>query len=350
MSRRVLVTGGAGFLGAALVRELVGDGEDVVVLDDGSRGSFQRLEDLRGRFTAVEGDVTDVESVCRASRGCEIVHHLAAVNGTRHFYEQPRRVFEVALRGSLAVADAARAEGVRRVLFASSSEVYHEPPQVPTPENVPLVIADLRNPRFSYAGGKLASELIARHLLGGDDGPEAVIFRPHNVYGPCMGYEHVIPNLVAKLRAGLEQRGRQELLQQTGEERVAAAGSESSDGAPEVELELMGDGSETRAFCYVDDAARAIALLAERGSAGGVYHVGRDEETTIAELARRLGRVLGLRVELRAGPPAPGAPRRRCPAIGELRALGHTGEVDLDEGLRRTAAWYWDHPAPRAVE
>src|SRR5262249_41430378 len=239
-----LVTGGAGFLGAALVRRLVERGRPVRVLDDSSRGGFDRLKDLSGRFEAVSGDVRDEALVRRAAQGCSAVFHLAAVNGTRNFYEQPERVLDVALRGTLAAVVAARECGVRRFLFASSSEVYHDPPTIPTPEEVRLVVPDPANPRFSYAGGKLAGELITRNYLRGT-ATGAIILRPHNVYGPDMGFEHVIPNLVHKIRAA-----------------AARAGAAAS----KVEIELQGTGRETRAFCFVDDAAEAIALLEEKGA------------------------------------------------------------------------------------
>ena len=103
------------------------------------------------------------EALGRAARGCATVFHLAAVNGTRFFYEQPERVLDVALRGTLAAVIAAREAKARRFLFASSGEVYHDPPVIPTPEDVRCVVPDPSNPRFSYSGGKLAGELITRN-------------------------------------------------------------------------------------------------------------------------------------------------------------------------------------------
>ena len=321
-----LVTGGAGFLGAALVRRLVASGRTVRVLDDHSRGGPDRLADLRGKFEAIDGDVRDEALVKRAARGCATVFHFAAVNGTRFFYEQPERVLDVALRGTLAAVIAAREAKARRFLFASSGEVYHDPPTIPTPEDVRCVVPDPSNPRFSYSGGKLAGELITRNYLRGQ-ATGAIVFRPHNVYGPAMGFEHVIPNLVHKIRDAAA--------------RAAAA-------KPKVEIELQGTGKETRAFCWVDDAAEAIALLEAKGEPGATYHVGTEEEIAIAELARRLGTLRGLEVVPRAGPAPAGAPVRRCADTRKLRALGFAAKTSLDEGLARTLAWYWDHDEPEA--
>jgi nucleoside-diphosphate-sugar epimerase len=195
---------------------------------------------------------------------------------------------------------------------------------IPTPEDVRLVVPDPANPRFSYSGGKLAGELITRNYLrGGATG--AIIFRPHNVYGPAMGFEHVVPNLVHKIRDAARHAG--------------AAGAK-------LEIELQGSGRETRAFCYVDDAAEAIALLEEKGAPGATYHVGVEEEIAIADLARRLGKLRGLDVAPRPGPAPAGAPVRRCADTRKLRALGFAARTSLDAGLERTLAWYWDHDDP----
>lgn len=351
-SGTALVTGGAGFLGAALVKRLVASGRPVRVLDDSSRGGFERLQELAGRFEAVAGDVRDEALVRRAAQGCSAVYHLASVNGTRNFYEQPERVLDVALRGTLAAVNAARAAGVRRFLFASSGEVYHEPKLVPTPESVALTVPDPTNPRFSYSGGKIAGELVTLNWLRGSQ-TGAIVFRPHNVYGPAMGWEHVVPNLISKLKAAALRAGGSAAARQLagcGGEALVAGAAGSVGPRPRLAIELMGSGRETRAFCYVDDAAEAIALLEERGEPGQTYHVGKEEEITIEALARRIGNLAGIDVVARPGAAPAGGPLRRCADTQKLRALGFTARTALEDGLRRTLAWYWDHPepAPRA--
>ncbi|MCA9543518.1 MAG: SDR family NAD(P)-dependent oxidoreductase, partial [Myxococcales bacterium] len=190
-----LVTGGSGFIGAALVRELVAHGHSVRVLDDHSRGRPQRLADLEAKIQLVDGDVRDLDAVMAATEGCQFVWHLAYVNGTRFFYEKPDVVLEVGVKGALNTVEAALECGVERYVLASTSETYNQPTHVPTTEAERLMIPDITNPRFSYGGGKIASELLALHL-GGHRGLETVIFRPHNIYGPDMGFEHVIPEIV----------------------------------------------------------------------------------------------------------------------------------------------------------
>lgn len=318
MTRTVLVTGGAGFIGSALVRRLARAGERVRVLDDSSRGRPRRLADLDVEL--VDGDIRDPSAVDRACRGVDAVWHLAAVNGTEFFYSKPELVLEVGVKGMVHVIDAMLRQGVGELFVASSSEVYQTPPRVPTDERVPLSIPDPLNPRYSYAGAKLISELLAlnygrKHLR------RVVVFRPHNVYGPDMGWEHVIPQLTLRVR---------DLVK-------AAPGT--------VRLPIQGSGAETRAFVHVDDAVEGLLRLAEKGEHLGIYNVGTDVETRIDELARGIGRCYERDVEIVPGPVAPGSTLRRCPDITKLRALGYRAAVTLAHGLRSTVRWYDDHPA-----
>ena len=132
--RRILVTGGSGFIGSALVKALVKDGNTVRVLDDNSRGAPRRLEEVKNDIEFIGGDIRDAAAVERAVRGMDEVHHLAFVNGTEFFYSAPELVLDVGVKGMINVIDACRAAGVRKLVLASSSEVYQTPPQVPTDE------------------------------------------------------------------------------------------------------------------------------------------------------------------------------------------------------------------------
>lgn len=319
----VLVTGGAGFIGSALVRRLVESGARVRVLDDGSRGRPRRLDGLEKAVEVVSGDVRDSAAVERACEGVESVWHLAAVNGTEFFYRKPELVLDVGVGGIRNVIAAAIAHGVSDLFVASSSEVYQTPPDVPTAETVPLSIPDPLNPRYSYAGSKLISELLALNY-GRAHFRRVVVFRPHNVYGPDMGWEHVIPQLA--LRAHDLAR--------------------SSPRGP-LRLPIQGDGGETRAFVNIDDAVAGLVCLAERAEHLGIYNVGTDVETRIADLAVAIGRCLGREVEVIPGPAPAGATRRRCPNISKLRALGYRPRVSLDAGLATTVRWYDEHAGER---
>src|SRR3989338_5692515 len=195
MKKSYLVTGGTGFIGRNVTRSLVADGYKVKVLDDNSRGNLESLKDIRRDFEFVKGDVRNPEIVKKACRDVDGVIHLAAINGTKFFYSIPEVVLDVSTRGIINVIDASLWHGVEEIFLASSSEVYQTPPVVPTPENVPMVVHDLLNPRYSYGGGKIISELFVMNY-GRKYFRRAIIFRPHNVYGPEMGWEHVIPQFV----------------------------------------------------------------------------------------------------------------------------------------------------------
>lgn len=315
---RYLVTGGGGFIGSALVRRLLRDGATVRVLDNGSRGSAARLADVKAHVDYREGDIRDAAAVDRACMGIDVVCHLAYVNGTRYFYSAPELVLDVGVRGMLNVIDATIRHEVPDLVLASSSEVYQTPDRVPTDETAALSVPDPLNPRYSYGGGKLISELLVLNY-GRKRYRRVAIFRPHNVYGPDMGTEHVIPELALRI-LGLAR---------------TTAGS--------LSVPIQGTGAETRAFVFVDDLVDGAVRVIERGEHLGIYHVGTDEEVRIDQLAREIGRTIGRAVVVVPGPAAPGGTPRRCPDIAKVRALGYSPRVPLRDGLPITVRWYEAH-------
>jgi nucleoside-diphosphate-sugar epimerase len=316
--KRILVTGGSGFIGSALVKALVRDGETVRVLDDNSRGSPHRLRDVKHDIEFVQGDVRDPAAVDCAMRGIEEVHHLAFVNGTAAFYNTPDLVLDVGVKGMVNVIDSCRRNGVGSLIVASSSEVYQSPPRVPTDESAPLTLPDPHNPRLSYAAGKIISEMMAINH-GRKHFERVLIFRPHNVYGPDMGLDHVIPQFAMRLR------------------EVANPGAGVA-----AEFPIQGSGEETRSFCHVDDLVAGVMLMRARGEHLGIYHIGTDEEVTIADLARRMAEIAGRRIRLVPSPVLQGSTPRRCPDISRMRALGYAPRVRLNDGLPPTVKWYWE--------
>ena len=322
---RILVTGGSGFIGSGLVKALVKAGHRVRVFDDNSRGSPRRLADITNDIEFIAADIRDSAAVDAAAQGIDEVHHLAFVNGTEFFYSQPDLVLDVGVRGMINVIDACRKCGIGTLVLASSSEVYQTPPKIPTDENVPLSVPDPLNPRYSYGGGKLISELLAINF-GRKYFDRVLIFRPHNVYGPDMGWEHVIPQFAL---------------------RVDAAAKKQSTG--KLTFEIQGTGTETRSFCFIDDLVSGVMVMLEKGKHLGIYHVGTTEEIAIAELAHRIARISGREIELVAGTPVAGGTARRCPDISKLIELGYKPRVPLSEGLKPTLDWYWRnvHLAPK---
>ncbi len=314
---RILVTGGSGFIGSGLVKALVKAGHHVRVLDDNSRGSPRRLADVAKEIEFFAGDIRDSAVVEKAAQGMDEVHHLAFVNGTEFFYSQPDLVLDVGVRGIVNVIDACRKNNIGTLVLASSSEVYQTPPKIPTDESVPLVIPDPLNPRYSYGGGKLISELMAINF-GRKYFERILIFRPHNIYGPDMGWEHVIPQLAL---------------------RIDAAAKTQSSGT--LQFQIQGTGKETRSFCFIDDLVAGVMVMREKGTHLGIYHVGTMEEVTIADLARRIAAIRGREIEPVAGTPMAGGTPRRCPDISKLAGLGYKPRVTLSEGLKPTLDWYW---------
>src|SRR3569623_68664 len=316
-ARKVLVTGGSGFIGSGLVKALVKSGAQVRVLDDNSRGRPRRLHRVEEEIEFIGGDIRDADTVAKATQGMDEVHHLAFVNGTEFFYTQPDLVLDVGVRGMINVIDACRKHNVGNLILASSSEVYQTPPVVPTDETAPLSVPDVLNPRYSYGGGKLISELMAINY-GRKYFERVLIFRPHNVYGPDMGGEHVVPQFALRLKT-------------------------LADAQPQgtLRFDIQGTGEDTRSFCYIDELVAGVMVMRAKGEHLGINHVGTTEEVTIAQVARCIAAEAGREIEIVPGKLQAGGTPRRCPDISKLAALGYKPATTLHEGLKPTLDWYW---------
>lgn len=323
MPKKFLVTGGTGFIGSAVVKRLIEDGYEVRILDNHLRGLIARLDGVLDRCELVTADIRELAAVERATKGVDCVLHLAYVNGTEFFYSNPELVLDIALRGMLNIVDACRKNNVKELILASSSEVYQTPEIIPTPESVALIVPDILNPRFSYGGGKLACELIAMNY-GRKGFERVVVFRPHNVYGPNMGYEHVLPQLVLRAK-----------------EKIKLSQSQL------IEFEIQGDGSQTRAFIHIDDFTDCLMKVIESGEHLNVYHIGNPEEITIAEVAREIFVRLGREVSIVPGPLTLGSAPRRCPDISKVRSLGFEPRIPFQDGLPSLIEWYMNNDQER---
>jgi len=314
-SARVLLTGGAGFIGLGMVRRLLDSGASVTVVDDLSRG---RLDDdaaavfSRPGIDFVQADLADRSSLDGLGADFETIVHLAAVIGIQAASREPVRVLRTNALSAITITDFWRRCRARMV-FASTSEVYGALPvsagvPVPTPEGVPVGIADPGIPRYSYAASKIFGEALVMQSAA-SEGLRALVVRPHNVYGPRMGFDHVIPQM--SIRA----------LRRENPFRVFGP-------------------DETRAFCYVDDFCAAVSMLMESG-AEGIFHVGNDRGTRIGDLAEMILSLSGHAAPIAGMPSQTGSPARRCPDISKLReATGFSPSIALEEGLARTFAWY----------
>ena len=317
MVKRYLITGGTGFLGRSLVRALLARGDAVRVLDTDTRGKIGMLEDVRQDFEFIRADVRDGTAVECACAGIDVVCHLAFIAGTGSFYSAPDSVLEVGVKGMTNVLDGCLKHGVPELLLTSSAEVYHDPPRVPSDESVPLTIPDVFNARYSYAGSKIISELLAinygrRHFR------KVAIVRPHNIFGPGMNREHVIPQLIERLETARRATG----------------------SVTPVPLKIQGSGNETRSYLYVDDYTRAALSVLDHGEHLGLYHIGSMEERSTRQLALEIASCINIDIAIEPGPLQPGSTMRRCPDTSRLAQLRFAPEVTFRDGLRRTVEWH----------
>lgn len=315
---RILILGGAGFIGCHLASRLAAEGHALTLVDDLSRG---RRDETIAALTArpnvrlVEADLTRAGALDALPREWEQVYMLAAVVGVRNVETDPARVIRVNTLALLHLLDWMPGRG-EVLFFASTSETYaggvaagHLP--VPTPETVPLGVPDVAAPRFAYAASKVLGEAAVIHTARAR-GLRAVIGRFHNVYGPRMGADHVIPEL--SLRA------------LRGENPFRVFGAE-----------------QRRAFCHVADAVEAMTrLMATEAAWGQVVNIGNDtEETPIEDLVALILRAARVHPVVERRPAPPGSVARRCPDIGRLRGLtGFAPKVSLESGVAETFAWY----------
>ncbi len=326
--KKILITGGAGFIGYHLATYLLHNSDvEIVLTDNYFRGKFDEdLEELLQdpRVTFHNLDLTDQSSFQTLGNGYDHVYHLAAVNGTKLFYEIPHEVLRINTLALIYVLEWFRRENASgKLLFTSSSEVYAGALEafnnlpIPTPEGVPLVIADPYNPRASYDASKLVGEPFVIHYAK-QYNLRAVIVRPHNFYGPRAGYEHVIPEYCRRVA-----------------ERV--------DPFPII-------GNDTRTFCYIGDVVRAFKLLMDSPATDHqpieTVHIGASQEITMTELAERLFAVTGWHPQsLDVKPSPPGSVKRRLADVTKIKKLvGWESEISLEQGLQKTFEWYKLHP------
>jgi len=301
---RCLVTGGAGFIGSNLVDALVARGDEVRVLDDLSTG---HRDNLNAKADLSEAEVSDAAAVRSAVEGCELVFHQAAHRAVLRSVEDPLATDTANVHGTLTVLEAARAAGVRRLVYASSSSVYGGADLRPTPETAPLL------PRSPYAVTKLTGEHYCR-VYSELHGLETVALRYFNVFGlrqrPDSMYAAVIPLFIDALRNGRRPT-------------------------------VHGDGQQSRDFTFIDDvvAANLAAASAPAAAASGnAYNIACGGEYTLLELLERLGEIIGVNVEPEHTEPRAGDVRHSCADVSAAaRDLGWTAAVAFRDGLERTA-------------
>jgi UDP-glucose 4-epimerase len=302
---KVLVTGGAGFIGSNVVRALLARGDDVRVLDNFSTGNRANLAGLGHDVELVEGELRSYERVHNAVRGVEVVYHLGALGSVPRSVQDPLTSGAVNVEGTLNVMLAARDEGVRRVVFASSSSIYGNRTELPLREEM------APDPISPYGVAKLAAERYCVSFTRVYHSFETVVLRYFNVFGPRQDprsqYAAVVPLFITAIAAGRP-------------------------------VTIFDDGEQSRDFTYIDNVVAANLLAANaEGASGRIFNISAGTPTTVNELADTIGRILGKDVERRYEPPRPGDLRNSWADVNEAgRALGYQPSVTLEDGLRRT--------------
>jgi nucleoside-diphosphate-sugar epimerase len=309
---RVLVTGGAGFIGSHLAGALLARGDEVRILDNFSTGKRENLDELGGALEVLEGDIRDSALCFAAVKGVDAVLHQAALGSVPRSIEDPTTTHAVNVDGTLHLLCAAQEAGVRRFVFASSSSVYGNAPEKVKVESLPA------RPLSPYAVSKVAAEaytLVFHHVYG----LETVALRYFNVFGPRQDpdsmYAAVVPRFVSSLLA---------LKQPT----------------------IFGDGNQSRDFTYVENVvlANLLALQCRPESCGKAYNVACGGSTSVTDVFRLLRESVGgeaLRVDPLHEPPRRGDVRDSLASIDLARAsLGYVPGIDVGEGIRETVEWY----------
>ncbi|RLI49491.1 MAG: hypothetical protein DRO73_06245 [Candidatus Thorarchaeota archaeon] len=309
MTKTILVTGAAGFIGSHLVDHLLAQGHSVVGVDNLRTG---REENLRGamaheEFTFLQADICDHDLVSRLPK-LDIVYHLAAISSVKLSVEDPLAVNETNVTGTVNILRAARELGVQRVVFSSSAAVYGQPEISPITEDAPIQALS------PYGASKIAAEQYM-HSFRNTYGMETVILRYFNVYGPRQAYSEYSGVVSVFINRAL--RGDR--------------------------LIVDGDGLQTRSLIYVDDVvALTVQAATAPGISGEVINVCGAHEMTVLDIANAVLRMVAqTNSTITHGPPRPGDIRKSSGSLDKARELlGVTPQVDFEQGLRRTIEWY----------
>jgi len=311
-NKKVLVTGGAGFIGSKVVSKLIDLGANVRVVDDLSKGEAFNLPKVIDKMEFIQGDLLNAKFAARCMEGIEICFHLAArIGGIGYFHKYPATSLRDNILINLNLWDAAKATKPKMVCL-SSSMVFENTTIFPTPE---WAISCSPPPLTGYGFSKLADEYIAKTYYEEFSVPY-VIARPFNAYGPgenygdYVGYAHVIPDLVNKINSG------------------------------QYPLEILGKGDQIRCYTYVDDIANGIIFVAEYAE-NDDYNIGSNVETSVINLAKLLWKICGRKelVKFKTIFTLKYDVQRRVPSVAKVKHLGWEAKTPLEEGLRNTAEW-----------
>jgi nucleoside-diphosphate-sugar epimerase len=319
---KILVTGGAGFIGFFLVKKLLeNENNEIIIIDNMVRGrmDFEFKELLsHDRVFFIEADLTKKDVFETLPKDIQYIYHLAAVIGVQNVMENPDKVLYVNAISTLNLIEYAKElQFLKKFLFSSTSEIYagtlkHFGIEVPTDETVQLTLDDIKSPRTTYMLSKMYGESILFNYGEKYDIPFSIV-RYHNVYGPRMGFLHVVPEMFIKIM-------KQDVVEVASPEH-------------------------TRAMCYVDDAVEMTILVCESlDTKSEILNIGNPkQEISIINLVKIIAKVLDRKITLKSLPNTEGSPKRRSPNINKIiNLVGYEPEVNLEEGIEKTFQWYED--------
>lgn len=323
MKKKVLILGGAGFIGLGIAKFLGKHRNyDITIADIFSTG----LKDLEfdqvvsdHSIKIIEGDFSLPQQFDHLDNNYDFVYMLASVVGVNRCIEEPHEVIRINTALIQNTLNWCIQNNFSKILFSSSSECYAATTDnlnfpVPTSETVPLAISDISHPRFTYAVTKIFGES-AFLTYGKQYGFPITIVRYQNIFGPRMGFKHVIPHLIERFIKDAENP-----------------------------FKIYG-ADQTRAFCYISDAVEGTVLAMENeNSDQEIYHIGSPEEITIEVLVKTVGELMNYKGEYIAAPTYPGSVSRRCPDISKsIEGLNYSPQVSWQDGLKESVAWYFDY-------
>lgn len=320
--KKILVTGGAGFIGYFLIKELLkNENSKIVIIDNMYRG---RMDDELKKITShknvsfYQGDLTDSNLFNKLDKDFDYIYHLAAVIGVKNVIENPDKVLKHNAIVTLNLIEFAKdIKTLKKILFSSTSEIYagtlkHYGIDIPTNEDVKLTLDDIKSPRTTYMLSKMYGESIFFNYGLKYNIPFTIV-RYHNVYGPRMGFLHVIPEMLVKI----------------SKQKVVEVAS------PE----------HTRSMCFIDDAVEMTIKACEKNSTNKeILNIGnQDQEISIINLTKTIAEVLGKEIEIKTLPNTEGSPSRRCPDITKINnMIGYLPKVKIKDGIKKTYEWYKD--------
>ena len=317
---KILVTGGAGFIGYFLIKELLKNKNNkIVMVDNMCRGRMD--DDLKKiisnkNIIFYDGDLTDNNLFSSLDKDFDYIYHLAAVIGVKNVIENPDKVLRDNAMVTLNLIEfAKKMKSLKKILFSSTSEIYagtlkHFGIEIPTNENVKLTLDDIKSPRTTYMLSKMYGESILFNYGSKYNIPFTIV-RYHNVYGPRMGFLHVIPEMLLKI-------SKQKIVE-------------------------VASPQHTRSMCFIDDAVEMTIRACENNSTNKeILNIGnQDEEISMINLTKTIANILDKDIEIKTLPDTEGSPLRRCPDTSKIFSMtGYSSKVNINDGIKKTYDWY----------